>query len=169
MRGDAPGAESAEEVRACEPKDLREIQEILRGAPEAAGWSEAALAETLERDPAHFLVARRGGVIAGFVIGRRVAEEGEILNLAVKPEYRRRGVGRTLVQTLLEIFAGEGVVKAFLEVRESNVAAIALYEQLGFRRAGRREGYYHEPDEAALVLEARIGRKRVAGTSQEGL
>lgn len=156
MGAETPGAEKVIEVRRCEPGHLSEIQEILQCAPEAAAWSEAALTETLERQPAHFLAAWQGEKIAGFVLGRKMAEEGEILNLAVKTEYRRRGVARTLVQTLLDVFAAEGVGKAFLEVRESNAAAIALYKHLGFRPAGRRPGYYHRPEEAALLLEAKI-------------
>lgn len=151
-----PGAEKEIEVRKCERSQLKEIQEILVSAPEAAGWSEAALAETLERDPEHFLAGWQGKELAGFVVGRKIAREGEILNLAVKAEYRRRGVGQAVAQALLDVFAGEGVGKVFLEVRESNTAAIALYERLGFRSAGRREGYYQGPEEAAVVLEARI-------------
>jgi ribosomal-protein-alanine N-acetyltransferase len=145
------------EVRGCEKNDLREIQEILRAAPEAAVWSEAALAEALERDPSHFLVAEQEEEIAGFIVGREIVEEAEILNLAVKPEYRQRGIGRKLVEAMLEVFARDGVAKAFLEVRESNQGGIAFYRRLGFRETGRREHYYHQPEEAALVLEGKIG------------
>jgi len=149
------------EVRRCERNDLREIQEILEAAPEAAMWSEAALAETLERDPSHFLVAEQDEEIAGFIVGREIEKEAEILNLAVKPEYRWRRIGQSLVQAMLEVFAGAGVVRVFLEVRESNQGGIAFYSRLGFRKVGRREHYYHEPEEGALVLEAKIGAGNV--------
>ena len=156
MRGKTRESENRMRVRRCEPKDLGEVQQILEVAPEAAWWTGESLAAALEGDAAHFLVEWEEQGIGGFVIGRRAADEGEILNLAVRPERRRRGIGRALVERLMEIFAGEATARVFLEVRESNRQAIALYEQLGFRATGRREGYYLEPDEAALVLEAKL-------------
>lgn len=157
------------EVRRCERNDLREIQEILKAAPEAAVWSEAALAKALEEDASYFLVAEQDREIAGFVVGREIAEEAEILNLAVKPEYRRRGIGQSLVRALLEVLAGTGVVKVYLEVRESNQGGIAFYRRLGFQEAGRRDRYYHQPEEAALVLEAKIGTENVQGVTKSQL
>jgi ribosomal-protein-alanine N-acetyltransferase len=82
-----------------------------------------------------------------------VADEAELLNLAVREECRRQGEGRALLVELRRRFAESGVSRVFLEVRESNLGAIAFYERMGFRRSGRREGYYLEPQEAALVYE----------------
>jgi ribosomal-protein-alanine N-acetyltransferase len=86
---------------------------------------------------------------AGFLVSRATAPgEREILNLAVAPPQRRRGVaGRLLEQEL-----GRGEGSWFLEVRESNTPAIRLYQALGFRFAGRRERYYQNPPEAGIVM-----------------
>jgi ribosomal-protein-alanine acetyltransferase len=140
------------EVTVCREKDLAEILEILEASPEAAAWSATGLAEALARDPSHFLVGWQREEITGFITGRRMGDEGEILNLAVRTQSRRQGVGRALAKELLEVFAREKVLQVFLEVRESNEAAAAFYKWLGFRQAGRRERYYREPEEAALVL-----------------
>jgi len=139
-------------VVACRKENLSEVESILKASPEAAAWSGTALASTFKRDSSHFLIGWQREEIAGFIAGRRVADEGEILNLAVKPSYRRYGVGKALVKALMELFAREAVLQVFLEVRESNAAAVAFYQSLGFRQVGRRALYYREPDEAALVL-----------------
>jgi len=151
------------EVAVCREKDLAEVRAILSASPEAAAWSARGLAESFARDPSHFLVGWQGEEIAGFIAGRRIADEGEILNLAVRPESRRQSVGRALAKALLEVFASEKVLQVFLEVRESNEAAAAFYKRLGFRQAGRRESYYREPKEAALVLALTMASNSVRG------
>ena len=89
-------------------------------------------------------------------MGRAVVDQGEILNLGVMLAARRRGVGTALVRRLLDEFARRGVVAAFLEVRESNLAAQQLYESFGFTAVGRRSRYYQRPMEDAVVLRAAI-------------
>jgi ribosomal-protein-alanine N-acetyltransferase len=103
-----------------------------------------------------FLAAERGGAVAGYVIARRAADEGEILNLAVAPAERGRGLGRVLVQRALAELCAAGARTAFLEVRESNAAALRLYGGLGFEAVARRVRYYRDPEEDALVLRAAI-------------
>ena len=98
-------------------------------------------------------IAERAGRATGFILGREVLDEAEILNLAVARANRRCGEGTSLTRRMVESFAGRGVRRVFLEVRESNVGAVAFYERLGFRKVGRREGYYSSPGEAALILE----------------
>ena len=140
-------------VDACRREDVAEVRRILEAAPEAAMWSEEALEAALRDAPEQFLVAWNGSAIAGFILGRVVGAEAEILDLAVKQEFRRSGVGTALLETLLTWYDGAGgVEKSFLEVRESNRGAIAFYRGMGFREVGRREGYYRDPAEAALVL-----------------
>ncbi len=156
MCAESLGGVKATRVAACQKENLGDVESILKGTPEAAAWSKDALTETFEGDPAHLLVGWQKEEIAGFIAGRRVVGEGEILNLAVKPQYRRQGVGRALMKALLEAFAREAVDQVFLEVRQSNEGAIAFYRGLGFREVGRREGYYQEPEEAALVFALRI-------------
>lgn len=103
-----------------------------------------------------FLVAETADGVAGYVVARDAADEGEILNLAVAPAWHHRGVGRALVARVLTALAGRGATQVFLEVRASNVAARALYEGEGFREVGRRARYYRRPVEDAVVLRAAI-------------
>lgn len=96
------------------------------------------------------------GSPAGYIVGRSVLDEGEILNLGVARAVRRRGVGRSLVERLMSDFTRAGVRRVFLEVRESNLAARRLYAEFGFDAVGRRPRYYRSPVEDAVVLEAVI-------------
>jgi len=102
---------------------------------------------------ASFLVAEVAeGRIVGYVVALDAADEGEILNLAVAPAMRRTGLGRALVQQMLEALSDRGVRQVFLEVRESNAPARALYAAHGFKEVGRRKQYYRRPVEDAIVL-----------------
>ncbi|MBL9052134.1 MAG: GNAT family N-acetyltransferase [Tabrizicola sp.] len=103
-------------------------------------WSAADFAGFLGDQLAFLLVEGD----AGFLLGRAVAGEAELLTLAVAPEARRRGLGRKLVARFLYQAQLRGAGKAFLEVSVENVAAIALYESAGFSRSGLRPGYYRD-------------------------
>jgi ribosomal-protein-alanine N-acetyltransferase len=87
-----------------------------------------------------------------YLIGREVAGTGEVLNLAVAPDYRRRGVARALLRAGLGFLRKRRVEEVFLEVRESNQSAKSLYISAGFRPVGQRTAYYRNPKEDALVL-----------------
>ncbi len=102
------------------------------------------------------LVREWDGEVIGFIIGRQVADEAEILNLAVAPSARRRGEGGALLEAALEEFRSRGVSRAFLEVRESNETGMSFYEKRGFFKTGRRPGYYRDPVEAAIVMEMKL-------------
>ncbi|MGB7436625.1 MAG: ribosomal protein S18-alanine N-acetyltransferase [Candidatus Acidiferrum sp.] len=145
-------AKNPPRIAPCRPQDLHEIEALLQLCPEASIWPLGSLTDTFQNHPAHFFVAWHDNEIAGFISGRRAAGEGEILNLAVRPQSRRHHVGQSLVRALLNAFASEHVFQVFLEVRESNSRAIAFYNSLGFCQVGRRGGYYRNPAEAALVL-----------------
>jgi ribosomal-protein-alanine N-acetyltransferase len=140
-------------VREFCSEDVAAVSEILREAREAASWSMKALVEFMPLPGAVGLLSERAGKATGFVLGRVAADEAEVLNLAVREEFRRQGEGRALLEELLRRFAGCGVSRVFLEVRESNRGAIAFYERMGFRLKGRRADYYRDPPEAALVYE----------------
>jgi ribosomal-protein-alanine acetyltransferase len=130
-------------IRPGGPQDLAEVAAIQAASPEAAQWN---VGEYLERG---FLVAVGGSRIAGFVIYSTVAEgECEVLNLAVAVEFRRQGVARELIASLVGGFRGV----LYLEVRESNQAARNFYESVGFQEVGVRPGYYQSPPEAAIVM-----------------
>lgn len=101
---------------------------------------------------ATFLVADEGDKVVGYVVALDAADEGEILNLAVAEAGRRRGLGRALVRAILDALTKRDVRQVYLEVRESNAPARALYEAFGFRDVGRRKAYYRRPVEDAIVL-----------------
>ena len=130
-------------IRRGEAGDLAAVAAIQRASPEAAQWDVAGY---LSND---FLVAADASGIAGFVVARTPVEgESEILNIAVAPEFRRRGVARELVSALPACSGGT----VFLEVRESNQAARSLYKSMAFEEVGRRDGYYDNPPETAIVM-----------------
>lgn len=113
-------------------------------------WSEAALAE--ECGKGIFLVAEQDETVVGYVGCQVVLDEGYLTNVAVAPEYRRQGVGRALVTQLLTEAKQQRLAFVTLEVRASNVAAIALYQQLGFEPVGQRPRFYSYPTEDALLM-----------------
>ena len=161
MGAEGPKRENEFVVREFGASDAAQASDILLAAREAASWSSQGLAEFMTLPGAVALISERDGKATGFVLGRMAADEAEVLNLAVRAECRRQGEGQTLLKELLWRFGESGVSRVFLEVRESNRAAMAFYEGQGFRRAGRREGYYRDPREAALVFEKNEDSTRV--------
>jgi ribosomal-protein-alanine N-acetyltransferase len=129
-------------VRDGREADLAAVVRIQADSPEAARWNPA---DYLAYD---FLVAEVDGRVAGFVLSRTAGGETEILNLAVNPDLRLRGIGRALVEHVLERITGP----VFLEVRQSNTAARKFYQVLGFQQVGARPEYYSDPRESAIVL-----------------
>ncbi len=117
-------------------------------------WSRKMLAEELENQCAAFLTALDAvtGKVVGYAGLLVVADEGYITNVAVLPEYRRRGVAARLLQVFCDFAAGQKLAFLTLEVRPSNEAAIALYTGFGFTERGRRRNYYDLPKEDALIL-----------------
>lgn len=117
----------------------------------AEPWTEEGLREELDNACARFLVAEaEDGAVAGYIGCHTVLDEGYIANVAVSPTYRRRGIGRQLVQALLE--QSEDLAFVTLEVRVSNQAAIALYTDCGFQSVGVRKKFYSHPTEDALLM-----------------
>jgi Fur family transcriptional regulator, ferric uptake regulator len=114
-------------------------------------WSTQALEKLLE-SPGTFAFSEP----QGFVLARAAGDEAEILTLAVAPEARRKGIARALVVEAARHAGTQGARALFLEVGESNTAARALYEALGFRSVGRRKAYYSPADGDALVLRAEL-------------
>jgi ribosomal-protein-alanine N-acetyltransferase len=122
-------------------------------------WSAESIRETIGMPWMFTQVAEdASGALAGYVFCREVAGESELLNLAVDPGLRRGGVGSALLAAAIEWLTTRGAHETFLEVRESNVAAIALYERVGFRAVGRRPDYYQRPVEDAILYRRPGGR-----------
>ena len=115
-------------------------------------WSAAGFREMLSAPYIMGLIAEAKSRLAGYLVARVIEDEGEILNLAVEPESRRKGVGGLLLESGLQALRKRGVEAVFLEVRVSNQAAIDLYLSRGFRPIGLRHGYYRRPVEDAMVL-----------------
>jgi ribosomal-protein-alanine N-acetyltransferase len=130
-------------IRSGNAGDLPMVDEIQRACPEAAHWNPG---DYLDLDFRVALVEKR---IVGFIVLRSVApDERELLNLAVSPEFRRKGLGKALWKASLEGFCGW----IFLEVRESNTAALEFYKLHDFQEVSRRTGYYRDPVETAIVM-----------------
>ena len=115
-------------------------------------WSEKSVASELNNRLSLWLVALDGATVAGYIGSQTGGDEADMMNVAVHPDYRRRGIARELVMGLVAALGEKGVHSLALEVRASNAPAIALYEQLGFTQVGRRPNYYRNPKEDALIL-----------------
>lgn len=115
-------------------------------------WSEGSVASELENPLSRWLVALEGEQVLGYVGSQTVLDESDMMNLAVDPAFRRRGIARALVCALMEQLRKMGSRCLTLEVRASNESAQALYACLGFVQVGRRKNYYHHPKEDALIL-----------------
>ena len=129
--------------------EVAELERICFSVP----WSRNMLAEELENDCAAFLVALDGqGAVVGYAGLLVVLDEGYITNVAVRPDCRRNGVAKKLLQVFLDFAQGRRLAFLTLEVRASNYGAIALYGGMGFRGMGRRKNYYEHPKEDAVIM-----------------
>ena len=145
------GSESV--LRAMLAADAPWVQQLLQSIPEASNWSEDSIRRSLHCQGGIAIVCERDQSIVACAFGASVAGEAEILNLAVHPQVRRKGIASSLVRHLLAEWRKKEVRRIFLEVRESNAGAIHLYRRMGFKPMGRRVKYYALPDEDALILE----------------
>ena len=115
-------------------------------------WSEKSVAGELENPLAYWLVAVEGDMVAGYIGSQTVLDETDMMNVAVHPDYRRKGIAEALVMELENALKDLGSRRLTLEVRESNEPARKLYEKLGFVQVGKRPRYYRNPREDALIL-----------------
>lgn len=140
-------------LRPATEADLNEIAQIER-ACFADPWTEESFRRLLGGHSAIFQIVGYPPhfAVAGYVIAFAIGEDAELLNIAVDPEHRGKGLAGQMLDAVLIELAGRGVKNAFLEVRESNGAARALYGSRGFTEIGRRRSYYRRPIEDALVM-----------------
>ena len=115
-------------------------------------WSEKSVASELDNKLALWLVVVDGDRVAGYVGSQTVIDETDMMNIAVGPVYRRKGIAEALVNRLVEELGKIGSRALTLEVRASNLPAISLYEKLGFQQVGLRKNYYRNPKEDARIL-----------------
>jgi len=137
-----------EKMNASHVAQVAQLETICFSDP----WSEKSIASELENKLSCWLVAVENGNVTGYIGSQTVCGETDMMNVAVHPDHRRKGIAETLILSLVEQLK---VVKSHcltLEVRASNAPAIALYEKLDFSEIGRRKNYYRNPREDALIL-----------------
>ena len=142
-----------EKMNAGQVAQIAALEKICFSDP----WSENSIASELENKLAHWLVAQEGKMVAGYIGSQTVMGETDMMNVAVHPDFRRRGIAEALVKRLVEDLQAMESHCLTLEVRASNTPAQALYEKLGFTEVGRRPRYYQNPKEDALILRLEFG------------
>ena len=115
-------------------------------------WSENSVASELENPLSLWLIAEENGAVCGYVGSQTVLDETDMMNIAVHPDCRRKGIAAALITELVSRLKARGSRVLRLEVRESNFSAIALYKAMGFTQLGLRKNYYRNPKENALIL-----------------
>ena len=131
--------------------DIAQVAEIERQIF-SIPWSEKAFRDSMESDNTIYIVAKENDNVAGYAGMYLYFEEGNITNVAVNPLSRRKGIGEKIVRDILNRAYEKGVRDVFLEVRETNSVAIALYEKIGFKEEGIRKNFYDKPRENALIM-----------------
>jgi ribosomal-protein-alanine N-acetyltransferase len=147
----ASGGTEHQEIRPMAATDVPAVERMLKESPEAAQWSPGVLLRG-SAEEAYAWVAVEHGEVVGMIAARAAGGESEILNLAVSPSQRRRGLGTCLLQCAMARLLKAGARELFLEVRETNATARQFYAAMGFAETGRRRNYYRDPMEDALVL-----------------
>lgn len=143
-------------LRPTDSTDLPALVALERAAF-SDPWTAEQLAEAIADEVAVALVLEEGpGEVIGSVLARVIADEAEVLTIAVAPSHRRRGLGRQLLDAAVAAATARGATTVWLEVRASNRAARAMYASAGFVAAGVRRGYYRRPPEDAIVLCHRV-------------
>ncbi len=127
---------------------VAELERICFADP----WSEKSVASELDNKWALWLVALEGDAVVGYIGSQTAVDETDVMNVAVHPDHRRKGIAEALIKRLVSELKARGSHALMLEVRNSNVSAISLYEKLGFLQVGLRKNYYRNPKEDARIL-----------------
>ena len=139
------------EIREMKKTDLPEVARIEK-ENFSIPWSEHGFADSMEQENTCFLSACKNGSIVGYCGYLQVLDEADITNVSVDAASRRDGIGESMLQELMRRGAQKGIKAFTLEVRESNLAAISLYQKLGFASAGIRKNFYDAPKENAVIM-----------------
>ena len=137
-----------ENMTAAHVSQIAELEKLCFSDP----WSEKSIETELSCRLSVWLVALEGEQVVGYVGSQTVIDESDMMNIAVHPGFRRRGIAEALVAELEAALRQRGSRALTLEVRDSNAPAIALYEKLGFSQVGLRKNYYRNPKEDARIL-----------------
>ena len=144
-------------VRIAKSSDLDDIYE-LDVQTFAMPWSKEALSyDILENDNAFVIVAEYEGEFAGYADIWTVLDEADLNSIAVRVDFRRKGIGDAIMLAMIEMLSANGVATINLEVRVSNMPAIKLYKKYGFNECGVRPGYYLDNGEDALIMKRETG------------
>jgi ribosomal-protein-alanine N-acetyltransferase len=138
-------------LRTAQPGDtmaIAALEEKIFSDP----WSAASFDGMVINPRVRFVVAEDEGAVVGYSVLMYAFPDADLANLAVAPAARGKGIGRRLVENVVDDARTAGIEEIYLEVRDSNARAIALYESAGFRACGRRRRYYRDPVEDARVL-----------------
>lgn len=138
-------------IRKMTLKDIFSVAEIEKETF-SIPWSEKAFQESLSLNNTIYVVAEEADKIVAYCGIYISMEDGNITNVAVSKNHRRKHIGEQAVAYLLRLAKEQGVKHVTLEVRQTNVSAIRLYEKLGFREAGIRKDFYDKPKEHALIM-----------------
>jgi ribosomal-protein-alanine N-acetyltransferase len=140
-------------IRSLVKNDLSEILRIERNSfPDP--WSENKFLEEFKLKFSYLYVAVLDNRPCGYIVLRHINDEGNIMNLAVCPECRRQGIGRKLINRIIDLARNKKIHSIFLEVRTKNIPAIRLYESFGFKTYTTRKKYY--PDDDALLMGVQV-------------
>lgn len=120
-------------------------------------WSRKSFQDAIQSEYTIYLAAEEAAEIMGYCGIWLSGETGDLCNMAIVPSCRRRGIGRKLLAEAIRLSTERGAEEIFLEVRESNHPAIALYKNLGFQKIGIRKGYYRVPAEDAVIMRYEMG------------
>ncbi len=151
--GAGPPAFTLRELRRADVDAVVAIETVSFSDP----WTEGMFADDLAAPGRAWIVAECGGEVVGYAGVAMIGDEAHLLNLAVREDHRREGIGRALFARASEEAARMGAERLTLECRKSNTAAIALYESMGMVRAGVRPGYYARTGEDAVIYWGRAG------------
>ena len=147
------------DVTRATPEDAAAIA-ALETLTFSAPYTEKSVHDMLSSTIHPSFVVRDGGELLGYLLGQMIVPEGELLRIAVRPSARRRGVGRALIEAFLAHLQANGCTVCFLDVREHNAPAQALYSSYGFTPLDRRKGYYHLPTEDAIIMQLPLNQKQ---------
>ena len=135
-------------MQAADVPQVAELEKACFSDP----WPESVLSHELENELSLWLAAKTGDTVLGYIGSQSVLDEADMMNIAVRESARRQGIAKKLIAALCTRLAQKGVRSLTLEVRDSNEAAIGLYESLGFLQVGKRPNYYFHPKEDARIL-----------------